>query len=160
MFNKTTATVFAVIFTISAFAGDLKEHVLRNLNLSVRSGDAIASEKWAATLNSLEQAETAKETKKMVSNYNKVAEVYGNVIKSIPAALDAVEYYNSLQKKPDSELSEVLKLGRIFLNLQLRPLNEGDLKPVVKTIHDREEADRKRWEAEEAKMRNKYNRKN
>lgn len=138
MFKTTITLITATVLTVSAFGGGVKETARDQLKQAVLAHNADRAQKWASVLMSIEQAELAAESKKLVERRNEVATVGSNLIKSLPAIINALEYYNSLQKYPDHELSEMLKMCRLFIKLNVQPIRDTDLKPLVKSIRDRE----------------------
>jgi hypothetical protein len=147
--KKIIAIVTVAIVSTAAFAGSKGIDIVdikSKLNLAIYNGDAAAAANWAAALNSLKQAELADEQKKFVEANNNVFRVYGNVVKSAPAVISAVELYNSLQKHPDKELNEAIKVGRILLKLGEGPIGFSELKPIVESIRAREIEAEKRFE--------------
>lgn len=146
-------TVLAVI-TVTAFAAekgiDVRD-IKAKLNLAIYNGDAAAAANWAAALNNLKQAKLAEEQAKLMAAQNKIVDVYGNVIKSAPAVLQTMQYFNSQQTHPDGEMNDVIGLLKVALKLTARPITADELKPVVDNIIKRE----KRLEAEhEAWLKN------
>lgn len=144
--KKIIAITVVTVIAVATFAGEVRANIEGNLKKAVAEGDAVAAANWAAALNSLKQAELADEQKKFVKANNEVVRVYGNVVKSAPAVIEAVELYNRLQKQPDAELSEALKIGRLLLKLGDGPISLNELKPVVEGIRAREIETEKRFE--------------
>ena len=136
--KKIIAIIAVAVVTAGTFAGEVRANIEGNLKKAVASGDAAAAANWAAALNSLKQAELADEQKKFVRANNDVVRVYGNLVKSAPDILNALELYNSLQKHTDKELTEMLKLGRLLLKLGEGPISFNELKPIVEGIRARE----------------------
>lgn len=145
--KKLIAITILATITVTTFAvekGIDVRDVKAKLNLAIYNGDAAAAANWAAALNSLKQAKLAEERAKLVAAQNNVVSVYGNVIKSAPAVLQMMQYYNSNQTHPDGEMNDVIGMLKVMLNLTTRPITADELKPVVDNIIKRE----KRLEAE------------
>ena len=145
--KKIIAITILVAVTVTGFAAEkgIDVHNIKSkLNLAIYNGDAAAAANWAAALNSLKQADLAEERTKLVSAQNSVVRVYGNIIKSAPAVLQMMQYYNERQTHPDGEMSDVIGMIKVMLNLTSRPIAAEELKPVVDNIIQRE----KRIEAE------------
>lgn len=145
---KKILAIFAIAITSAGvFAAPAPTITLeQRLQQAVVAGDSQAAANWAAAIESLAAAKAANEAEKVLKKQNQIGEVMMNLFKSAPAALDAVEFYNSLQKEPDEGLKDALALGRLLLNLSSRPLKGEELKAVVKKIDDREKAQQRRWE--------------
>lgn len=149
--KKLIATTILAVITVTTFAVekglDVRD-VKAKLNLAIYNGDAAAAANWAATLNSLKQAKLADEQTKLVATQNNVVTVYGNVIKSAPAVLQMMRYYNERQTHPDNEMSDVIDMLGIAIKLTSRPITTSDLKPIVDSIIQREkklEAEHEAW---------------
>lgn len=149
--KKLIAITILAAITVTAFATekgiDVRD-IKSKLNLAIYNGDAAAVANWAAALNSLKQAKLAEEQTKLMVAQNKVVDVYGNVIKSAPAILQMMQYYNDHQTHPDGEMTEVIGMIKVMLNLTARPITADELKPVVDNIIKREkkiEAEHEAW---------------
>ena len=62
---------------------------------------------------------------------------------------------NSLQKEPDSEVADIVSVGRTLLKLIDRPLKfEEDVKPLIKQLDASEKERQTKWEERREKWRN------
>lgn len=129
-------------FTATAHAADLEKELHAKLVRAIAQGNSADAANWATARAQYEQA-------LLVREQRKAAQVFDNILKSIPAVLDGVELYNRLQKHPDSEVTEMLAVIRTLIRVFDKPLNCADIIPLVHQINANEKARRKAWEERE-----------
>lgn len=154
--KKIICTVMAVACSaISALAGSA-ENIQKQLEASIEAGNPAAAAQWATALSQVRQAELMAEYTKTAKSGNAVINTYGNFIKSAPALLNGLEFYNKLQKHPDTELADVIDVIRTLLKLIERPLNDQDIQPVVQKIDAEEKKRMAEWQKSRSSVQKRW----
>lgn len=151
MSKKISIIVVALLGVCSVFAGTA-EDLQSRLNAAIADNKPVEAVQWATALNQLRQAESASENAKMAKSANRVWAVYGNVLESAPAMLRGLQLWNSLQKERDEELDQMIQIGFTLLKLVDRPLSDGDVQPIVRSIDAHDKRMQAEWEARRKAM--------